>query len=395
MTLSRRRLLQFGSLACGGLAIGLVARQVNSRTAALGGLRQAAAISPANADFRQQIAAVIPSYVAPEGLFAPQRGDVRLVVFSDINSRYGSTHYRAEVEQSMEILAGWQPDLVLCAGDMVAGQQVSLTQPEIQAMWQAFDRRILALVQAQGLPFAFTLGNHDASSAQLGGKWVFGLERELAAAYWQPRLESLGLNLVDATGFPFYYSFLMNDLFYLVWDASSANISEAQIAWADRLLASPEAQQAKLRIVMGHLPFYAVSQGRDRAGEILTAASDLQVLLERHQVHTYICGHHHAYYPAHVGALEFLHCGALGSGPRTWLNRTDPPMQTLTVMDVFFDPEPRTVYTTYDMGRRDVINLVDVPRQIVGPNGRLLRRDLEWSDLTVSEQNQGYIPSLH
>ncbi|ASC71547.1 metallophosphoesterase [Halomicronema hongdechloris C2206] len=306
------------------------------------------------------------------------------MVFSDINSRYGSTHYRAEVEQAVQVMTDWQPDLILCAGDMVAGQSLSLTQAEITAMWAAFDQKVFAPLQATGIPFGFTLGNHDASSSRVQGQYAFAQERQLAAAYWRPRQDRLGLTYVDRAGFPFYYSFQQNDIFYLVWDASSATVSAPEIAWADRSLASTTAQRCRRRIVMGHLPLYAVSQGRDRTGEFLSQADRLQTLLERHNVHSYICGHHHAYYPA-------------GSGPRTWLGRTDAAMQTLTVLDMFFpDFGPATtVYTTYDMGTRQVIELPQLPRQIVGPNGRLLRHDLTWSDLSQAEKNQPYVPSRH
>ncbi|MEL6136913.1 MAG: metallophosphoesterase, partial [Cyanobacteria bacterium J06628_6] len=91
---------------------------------------------------------------------------------------------------------------------------------------------------------------------------------------------------------------------------------------------------------------------------------------------------------------EFLHCGALGSGPRTWLNRTDAAFQTLTVMDIFFDTGEVT-YTTYNMNNRELVTLEQLPRQIVGPTGRVLREDIELVDLTEAEVNQPYVPSLH
>jgi predicted MPP superfamily phosphohydrolase len=332
---------------------------------------------------------------APPGLFAPPRGDIRLLIISDLNSRYGSTEYRPEVIRGIQSAAQWQPDLVLCGGDMIAGQSRSLNASQIQAMWQGFDRQILAPLQAQNLPFAFTLGNHDASSLQSAGEYIFATDRREAAAYWTPRRAALGLNWVDAAGFPFYYSFLQQNIFYLVWDASSATIPAAQQAWAERVLASPMAQAADLRIVLGHLPLYAVSEGRDRAGEILANAPAIQALLERHRVNLYVCGHHHVYYPARSGQLEFLHCGALGSGPRTWLGQSRAPFQTLTLLDLFLEANqpPRQVYTTYNMNTLAPVDLSSLPRQIVGPNGRLIRRDLTWNDLSEAEKRQPYVPS--
>ncbi|MFE4107518.1 metallophosphoesterase family protein [Almyronema epifaneia] len=392
MSLSRRHFLVLGGLTLGA-STSWVSHRVFSRTSLTPALADTQAIAAAGESFKAGAKTVMPSNPSPAGMYGPQRGDVRLVVFSDINSPYGSTDYRAEVEEAAQMVADWQPDLVVCAGDMVAGQKLSLTESEIRAMWAGFDQKVLQPIRQTGLPFIFTLGNHDASSVKVNGNFLYGLERDLAQAYWQDSQRDVGLNFVDRAGYPFYYSALHNDIFYLVWDASSATVAADEVAWADRSLASAEAQSAKRRIVIGHLPFYAVSQGRDRAGEILERADELRALLERHNVHTYICGHHHAYYPARLGNLEFLHCGALGSGPRTWLGRIDAPMQTLTVMDIFWQTDT-TTYTGYNMGDRSLINLADLPRQIIGPNGRLIRRDLALADLTPTEQNQSYVPSL-
>ena len=40
--------------------------------------------------------------------------------------------------------------------------------------------------------------------------------------------------------------------------------------------------------MMGHLPPYAISKGRDRAGEVLHEPELLQKLLQRKNVHLYI-----------------------------------------------------------------------------------------------------------
>ena len=47
---------------------------------------------------------------APKGMFAPKRGDVRLVVISDLNSSYGSTTYQTQVEKTIPLIHEWQPD---------------------------------------------------------------------------------------------------------------------------------------------------------------------------------------------------------------------------------------------------------------------------------------------
>jgi hypothetical protein len=66
------------------------------------------------------------------------------VVISDLNGAYGSTDYDPEVDQAIALMPFWNPDLVLCSGDMIAGQRTSLTRVQIQAMWAAFDRHVAA-----------------------------------------------------------------------------------------------------------------------------------------------------------------------------------------------------------------------------------------------------------
>ena len=330
--------------------------------------------------------------IGPAELFAPNRGDVRAVVISDLNARYGSVDYRREVMKGVSILPQWEPDIVLCVGDMVAGQSISLNTTEVEAMWKGFDDLILSPIREADIPFALTIGNHDASSLTHNGSYVYRIDRDVTSRYWQVHQDSLDLQYIDTGDFPYYYSFKQNDIFYIVWDASSANVPADQVAWADQQLSSAAAQAAKFRIALGHLPLYAISQGRDRNGEFLNNSDQLQALLERHQVHTYMSGHHHAYYPGYVGDLQLLHCGALGSGPRTWLDRTDAAMQTMTVLDFFFDTG-ETVYTTYNMNSMELVDNQTLPRQIVGPTGRVLRNDITLSDLTTEEHRQEYVRS--
>ncbi len=390
MPLNRRRFLLFSGLAIGAAGSGAIACSKSASQATAQPVTQ-----PADQSMTASVATTVTvshAPIGPAGFFAPQRGDIRLAVISDLNSNYGSTDYRPEVITGVNALPDWQPDLVICGGDMVAGQSLSLSANEIATMWTAFDEKIISPIRNAGLPFAVTVGNHDASSYQDKGQFVYVLDRQEATKYWKGHQPDTDLSFIEADGFPYYYSFQKNDIFYLIWDASSANVPPEQVAWADRALASPAAQNAKLRIVMGHLPLYAVSQRRDRPGEYLNQADALRQLLERHNVHTYISGHHHAYFPGKVGNLNTLNLGALGSGPKSLLATTTAPFQTLTIMDVFLETAS-TVYTTYNMNTQQVVNPQALPRQIVGPNGRELRQDVSLSDLTPAEQAQLYVPS--
>jgi hypothetical protein len=327
-------------------------------------------------------------------LYDPPRGDVRLVVISDLNSAYGSTDYDPEVDQAIDLIPFWQPDLVVCSGDMVAGQRASLTREQIQAMWAAFDDHVAAPLRQAQIPFGFTVGNHDASGAWRDNRFIFQRERDLATAYWQDPAHDPGVEFVDRDDFPFYYSFQQGDVFVVVWDGSSSRIPPEKLAWVEQTLASPAAQQAKMRILLGHLPLYGIAVGRDKPGEVMNNADELRALLEQYDVHTYISGHQHAYYPGHRGDLQLLHTGIIGSGPRVLIDSDGPlgpvfdhrPAQkTLTVVDINFDDVALTRYTTYDMATLAPLDEQQLPRLLVGHNGMVLRRDVSWEDLTPAE----------
>lgn len=313
--------------------------------------------------------------VPSQQIATPVRGDIRIAVISDLNSQYGSTTYEPEVDRAISLIPQWKPDLVLCGGDMIAGQKTSLTQSQIEAMWQAFDRHVTVPLRQANIPFGFTIGNHDGSGARSQDKFVFQSERELAKAYWQNPNRNTGLQFIDRSGFPFYYSFEQNGIFYLVWDASTANIPSEQLSWIEKSLASPTAQKAKMRMAIGHLPLYGIAVGRDKVGEYLANAEQLRSLLERYRVHTYISGHDHAYFPGKKGQLQLLYAGALGSGPRQLLNSNLSPTKTVTIVDIKLDSE-LTTYTTYEMKTLDAIDLTQLPSAIAAPNGTVLRRDV-------------------
>ena len=320
-------------------------------------------------------------------LYDPPRHDVRLVVISDLNTVYGSTDYPPAVDKGMALLPFWEPDMVVCSGDMVAGQSPALTKAQIQAMWDAFDDHVARPLREANLPYGFTIGNHDASSARnVNGGFLFQQERELASEYWNQPTHNPGLDFIDRADFPFYYTFKHQDIFFLAWDGSSSYIPPEKLAWVEQALASPEAQQAKMRILLGHLPLYAISVGRNQPGEVMENADDLRAMLEKYDVHTYISGHHHAYYPGHRGDLQLLHMGILGSGPRPFIDSNLPPKKALTVLDIDFDSPELTTYATYDIQTLQLIEYEQLPRLLAGHNGIVIRRDIEWEELRPSEK---------
>ena len=65
----------------------------------------------------------------------------KIVIISDINGSYGSTEYHSRVHNAVEAIIKLKPDLVISAGDMVAGQkQPLLDQEHLDRMWASFNR---------------------------------------------------------------------------------------------------------------------------------------------------------------------------------------------------------------------------------------------------------------
>ena len=312
---------------------------------------------------------------AAQTIHLPPRQDFRMVVISDLNSQYGSTEYEPEVEQAISLMPQWQPDLVLSGGDAIAGQKASLTKSQIEAMWGAFDRYVAAPLRQQQISFGFTIGNHDGSGAIKNRRLIFQRERDLARAYWHEHQDKLGLDFVDRANFPFYYTFQKNGIFFLVWDASSQNISEQQLAWVKQALNSDLARQATTRIALGHLPLYPVAAAKNKPGEYLAEGEKLRLLLEQNRVQVYISGHHHVYYPGKKEDLELLHAGALGQGARQLIDSDLTPYPTVTVIDLEIATSKLT-YTTYNAKTWELITPEQRPPSITGDYGTIFRRDL-------------------
>jgi hypothetical protein len=64
-----------------------------------------------------------------------------------------------------------------------------------------------------------------------------------------------------------------------------------------------------------------------------------------------------------------------------------PPWKALTVLDINFNSPELTTYTTYDIQTLKVVQYEQVPRFLAGHNGVVLRRDVEWNELTAPEKS--------
>lgn len=302
----------------------------------------------------------------------PARGDLRIVILGDINGSFGATEYAPGVQQAVRHTATlWRPDLVLLPGDLVAGQSHRLPPERFAQMWAAFERDIAAPLRGADIPYAPTIGNHDGSSLRrTDGTFAFGRERQATADYWRRHPPPLAFH--DSAELPFHYTFSLGPLFVLVWDGSSANLLPNTLAWAEQALQSDAAQRADLRLVMGHLPLFGVSVGRDQPGEILAEGERLRQWLETQHVDIYLSGHHHAYYPARLGDVVLLHAGAAVAPRRLLGMKVARP--TVTVLDIDLAPI-RLRLTTFDLRDWQEIALSDLPPLLDTSTGRLWRID--------------------
>lgn len=308
------------------------------------------------------------------GVADPPRGDMRIVVFGDFNGPYGSVTYPAPVARALAaIVQVWRPDLWLSPGDVVAGQNGALPDAALPAMWAAFDAFVAAPMRAAGIPYAVAMGNHDASSLRdPGGGFTFERDRRAAAAYWGQPMYANDHRYVDREGFPFDHAFRSGEAFVAVIDASSATVTPAQRAWLQRVLRTPEAAAARLRIVVGHLPLAAVGRGRDRAGEVVAGADALRSVLEEGRVDLYVSGHHAAYFPGRLGRLEMLFAG--GVGARALLAGGAAPRSTVTLIDVWFEPLDLR-YTTFDLATFEVVPAGSLPPEVRSGDATVRRSD--------------------
>ena len=289
--------------------------------------------------------------------------NLRVVVLSDFNGPYGATTYPAPLERMVKrIVNEWKPQFVLSAGDVVAGQSAKLPGSSFPAMWAAFERDVRGPLAAANIPFAQTIGNHDGSSSA-----GFARERRAARTYWlahKPRLE-----WVDATDFPFHYSFMAGGVFIAVVDASSDQLKNR--AWLAAALKSKTARAAAQRIVIGHLPLYGVSIERNTPGNVLRDAEGIRALLEGAGVTMYLSGHHAAYYPGRRGALRVFAAGGIGA--RDYVGHPGTARSTVSLLEF---TENGIKDTTFDAVSGAQIPRSSLPAYLEGLNGRVTRDDL-------------------
>jgi predicted MPP superfamily phosphohydrolase len=290
---------------------------------------------------------------------------LRVAVISDLNGDYGSTRYEATVDAAVSRIIALQPDLVISTGDMVAGQRrPHLTRSEVEHMWQAFHEHISKPLQAAGIPLVATPGNHDASAYK-----GFDLERTIYREQWQARRP--GIAFIDATGYPFYYAFVLQDVLFISLDATVVgNLPEAQMTWLRRLL-EKHGQDYQRRVVFSHLPLWPFARGRESE---FIGDPELQTMLEQAAVELYLSGHHHTFYPGVSGRLALVGQACLGAGPRRLIGTGDRSARSFTLLEITTEGIEVAAYRAPQF--ENLVDWTTLPARIRSPAAELQRADL-------------------
>lgn len=293
---------------------------------------------------------------------------LKILVISDLNASYGDTEYPEDVSFIISQLDSIKPDIILCAGDMVAGQKATLTEQHINAMWASFKSTVLDPVKKLQIPFGFTVGNHDASP-------TFALDRRLANDFWQQNAGATNLTFVDSTHFPFYYSYMKSGVFFISWDAAAAQIPAKVYSWMQVQLNSAAAKKARLRILLGHLPLYPIVASKNKPGEVNAAPDSALHFFKEHQVDVYISGHQHAYFPAKKEGVRLFNAGAIGNGPRPIMGHTAPAIKAYSILYIPVKGAENFTHQTYVPITNTLIDRSTLPDSVIGFNGVLKRED--------------------
>lgn len=227
------------------------------------------------------------------------------VFIADLNGRYGSDHYHDRVAEAVAAIILLQPEAVVIAGDMIAGQaRPPLPESRIDAMWATFDRVVYQPLHRAGIRVLAVPGNHDASIYP-----AFSHERRAYEAYWRPRAPAA---MSGDSRFPWYYSVDLDAGRFVGLDVTAPGVlSEAQEAFLARQRQTARSVETPL-LVATHLPMYPVSVGR--RPEVFSAVA------EPGPGEIWVSGHHHAYYAGvnADGGLQ-LSLPPLGGNRRAWL----------------------------------------------------------------------------
>ena len=289
----------------------------------------------------------------------------KIVVISDINGSYGSTTYHKRVSKAVEAIIALQPDLVIGAGDMVAGQkQPLLDQAHLDRLWASFNQVVADPLKEAGIEFIISPGNHDASAFP-----GFELEQERFKAQWLNRLP--GMPLLDGSDWPRRYALRLGQTLIISIDGTRPGRLQKADLELLRTTLEREASNAQSILVVSHLPQWPLAQGREK--DIITDPS-LTALLAQYNVDFYISGHHHVFYPGiDDSGVKHLAVGPLGGNARKFVGQSGREPFGFVVLDTC--AEGYRVSAKKAPGFTEEIPFSSLPEKIKDRSGLLQRLD--------------------
>ena len=251
---------------------------------------------------------------------------LRFAIVADMNGRYGSDQYDAEVVKSIDMIIADKPDIVINAGDMVAGQKPKL---DYRKMWVGFHANVTDRLKDAGILMAQVPGNHDGSAYE-----KYQNERNIYIDEWNKRKPEL--DYVDDSNYPLYYSFKLKGVFFVALDATTLEpMDNVQYQWLEKQLANNPTEYGP--VVIAHVPLFPITTIKPT--EILRD-DRLPDLYSKYGVQVVVTGHQQAYFPAQLNGVIYLHSGALGGGPRPVRQNDGIAPKTLTFVNLYKDHSP-------------------------------------------------------
>lgn len=279
----------------------------------------------------------------------PPEGDTsfRFVVLSDSNASYGSIEQGAYVGRAVaSIIERVHPAFVVHGGDMIAGQRRGLARDHVERMWDGYHAAVTAPLLSAGIPLLPVAGNHDAAPGYV--------DRQVFVEQWtRPEHRPRDVTLVDESRYPLAYTFTYEGAFFVVMDGAVGRVSEEDLRWLRKQLAS--ARMYTARFVFSHVPlrkFTDVQFGdvvnREEAHEALRepAVEDYveQPGLEKHfrlynlfletGVDLFLSGHYEVYYKGLFGSLRVVSTGNVAGTRRALSGQAEGQGPSFVVIDV-------------------------------------------------------------
>ncbi len=304
---------------------------------------------------------------------------LRFAIIADMNGRYGSDQYDAEVVKSIDMIIADRPDIVINVGDMVAGQKPKL---DYRKMWVGFHAVVTSRLADAGILMAQVPGNHDASAYE-----KYQVEREIYIDEWNQRKPAL--DYVDDSNYPLYYSFKHKGVFFIALDATKLEpLDDVQYEWLAGQLANNPTEYGA--IVIAHVPLFPITTIKPT--EILRD-DRLPDLFSKHRVQMMVTGHQHAYFPAQLNGVIYLHTGALGGGPRPVRQNDGIVPKTLTYVSLYKNHPPYIDTELIANGQHvGKFNHNLLPTYIMFGNSILPRVDIQMDDAEFARE---YMISPH